>query len=203
VSASDTGKPAFLADWEEQANTGKALKLDAPWDDKFVQEWLTLPPTLADKDLRGALYVSREHAPVITPEDRLSSESAELLTALLTQPDMAASLKDRLARVPRTEIAVVMDRLLDRARQEQAWGVPPILDACIAVVAADPAQGARLAAFLRDRPAAQIQPNIVPKIGDQPWAATVLDEWERASTAPSVKSAIKARRRKTDGNVAK
>jgi predicted KAP-like P-loop ATPase len=203
VSASDTGKPALIAEWEEDANSGKAMTLEAPWDGKFVQEWLTLPPTLADKDLRGALYVSREHAPLITPEDRLSSESAELLTALLTQPDMAASLKERLAKVPRTEIAVVMDRLLDRARQEQEWGAPPILGACIAVVTADPAQGARLGAFLRERPPSQIQPNIVPKIGDQPWATSVLDEWERTATAPAVKAAIKARRRKLDGNVAK
>ena len=99
VSASDVGKPMFLAEWERKANAGTDLKLNPPWDDPFVKEWLTLPPVLADTDLRGALYVSREHAPLITPEDRLSSESAELLTALLEHPDMAASLKDRLVRV--------------------------------------------------------------------------------------------------------
>jgi hypothetical protein len=47
-----------------------------------------------DLDLRGVLYVSREHAPLITPEDRLSSEAAELLTAILQHPDMSMSLKD-------------------------------------------------------------------------------------------------------------
>jgi len=77
--------------------------------------------------------VSREHAPLITPEDRLSSEAAELLTALLEHPDMAAGLKDRLTRVSRAEITVVMDRLLDRAWQVQEWGVPPILEACLVV----------------------------------------------------------------------
>ena len=102
-----------------------------------------VPPLLADQDLRGALYVSREHAPLITPEGRLSSEAAELLTALLEHPDMAAGLKDRLTRVSRAEITVVMDRLLDRARQVQEWGVPPILEACLVVSEADPPQGAR------------------------------------------------------------
>lgn len=200
VSASDTGKPAFLAEWEEKAIAGQEQILPAPFDEPFFAEWLTLPPTLADTDLRGALYVSREHAPLITPEDRLSSEAAELLTALLQHPEMASSLKDRLLRVPRTETTVIMDRLLDRARQEQEWGVPAILEACLVVADADPPQGARLAAFLGERPAAQIQANIVPKIGDQPWSKGVFGIWDRGQVSRPVKAAIK--RQRENGNVA-
>lgn len=200
VSSSDGGKPVFLAEWEEKMNSGAHLALREPWNDAFAAEWLALPPMLANVDLRGALYVSREHAPLITPEDRLSSESAEVLTALLEHPDMAASVKDRLVRIPRAEITVIMDRLLDRARQEQEWGVPSILEACLVVSDADPPQGARLAAFLTDRPAAQIQPNIVPKIGDKAWARGVFDSWERAAVSQPVKRAIK--RRRENGNVA-
>lgn len=200
VSASDSGRATFLAEWEEKANAGQELALVAPWDESFCKEWLALPPALADIDLRGALYVSREHAPLITPEDRLSSEAAELLTALLQHPDMAAKLKDRLMRVPRAEATVIMDRLLDRARQEQEWGVPPILEACLVLAEADPPQGARLAAFLGDRPAAQIQPNIVPKIGDQPWSKGIFDTWDRAPISKPVKAAIK--RQRENGNIA-
>lgn len=199
VSANESGKPDFLGEWERQAIAGISPDLEEPWDDSFLREWLTLPPALADTDLRGAMYVSREHAPLITPEDRLSSEGAELLTALLEHPEMAAQLKERLTRVPRTETTIIMDRLLDRARSEQAWGVPPILEACLAISEADPSQGARLAAFLRERPPAQIEPNIVPKIGDQPWASGVLDTWEKAAVSKPVKTAIKHRRGR--GNV--
>jgi len=200
VAENDQGKPVFLAEWEEKANAGQALELAAPWDDPFIQEWLTLSPRLADRDLRGVLYVSREHAPLITPEDRLSSEAADLLSALLEHPDMAASLKERLTKIARAESTVIMDRLLDRARQEQEWGVPPILEACIVVAEADPTQGARLAAFLASRPAAQIQPNIVPKIGDQPWAGSAFDAWDKATgLSRPVKTAIK--RWREDGNV--
>ena len=113
---------------------------------------------------------------------------------------MASALKDRLARVPRAETTVMMDRLLDRARQEQSWGVPSILEACLAMADADPAQGARLAAFLRDRPAAQIEPNIVPKLSDQPWAAGLFQAWDGGDVSKPVKTAIKKRR--NDGNVA-
>ncbi|SCY98909.1 KAP family P-loop NTPase fold protein [Microvirga guangxiensis] len=200
VSASDSGKPSFLAEWEEKATAGNDLGLQAPWDEPFVKEWLTLPPALADIDLRGALYVSREHAPLITPEDRLSSDAADLLAALLQHPEMAGNLKDRLVRVPRSEITVMMDRLLDRARQEQEWGVPPILEACLVVSEADPPQGIRLAAFLKERPPAQVQPNIVPKISDQPWAESVLDTWERAAVSRPVKTVIK--RQRENGDVA-
>jgi predicted KAP-like P-loop ATPase len=200
VTENSNGKPDFLSGWEEKANAGEELELQAPWDDPFIQEWLTLPPKLADRDLRGVLYVSREHAPLITPQDRLSSEGAELLGALLEHPDMATSLKDRLSKVPKAEITIIMDRLLDRARQEQEWGVPPILEACLVASEADPPQGSRLAAFLAERPGAQIKANIVPKIADQPWARSVFDTWNRSSDVSSpVKTAI--RRQKENGNV--
>lgn len=200
VSENSEGKPLFLCEWEDKANAGQELKLAAPWDDPFVREWLTLPPRIADRDLRGVLYVSREHAPLITPQDRLSSEAAELLSALLEHPDVSSTLKDRLSKVPRAEITVIMDRLLDRARREQEWGVPGILEACLTVAEADPPQGSRLAAFLSDRPIAQIKANIVPKIADQPWAKGVMDKWEKATgVSPPVKAAIKQRRE--DGNI--
>jgi predicted KAP-like P-loop ATPase len=194
VAASEGGRPSFLGEWEEKANTGKSFELGPLWDDEFFREWLTLPPALADVDLRGALYVSREHAPLITPEDRLSSEAAELLSALLQHPDMAGSLIPRLAKVARGESSVIMDRLLTRAHQEQEWGAPPILDACLAVAAADPQQGARLGGFLADRPITQIRAGIVPKIGDQPWAKGLFEKWlQNSELSGPVKKAIERR----------
>jgi predicted KAP-like P-loop ATPase len=195
VAADAQGKPGFLADWEDAAHKGVPLKLEESWDDSFTKEWLALPPRFADKDLRGVLYVSREHAPIMTPEDRLSSEGAELLDALLAQPDMASAVKSRLENISRAEVAVIMDRLLDAARQEQEWGAPAILEACLIVCDVDSTQGARLATFLTERPATQIKPNIVPRTMGYPWTETVWTAWEKNSkvTKP-VKDAIKAKR---------
>ncbi|MCL1501571.1 hypothetical protein M3O40_20870, partial [Xanthomonas nasturtii] len=159
----------------------------------FIEEWLRLPPALSDIDLRGALYVSREHAPLISPEDRLSSDAAEVLTALLTQPEMAGSLKARLSGLARAETTVLMDRVLEKARQEQEWGVPAILESAMALAESDPALGARLAAFLRDRPVAQIRPNIVPRIADYSWAKDVFGAWDAGDASRPVKAAIKTR----------
>lgn len=200
VTESDQGKPSFLTVWEQKAIAGEDLNLKAPWDNPFIIEWLRLPPQLGNCDLRGVLYVSREHAPLITPEDRLTSETVELLTALLEHPDMAGSIKDRLVSVPRPELSVIMDRLLDRARQVQEWGVPPILEACLVVSEIDPPQGQRFAGFLSDRPGAQVRANIVPKIADQAWAKSVFSAWENDDEVRKpVKNAIKQRRK--NGNI--
>jgi predicted KAP-like P-loop ATPase len=144
--------------------------------------------------------VSREHAPLITPEDRLSAEAAELLEALLEHPDMASSIKDRILSLPRPELSVIMDRLLARARRVQEWGTPPILDACMVLAIADPSQGQRLAGFLIERPATQIKPSIVPKIGDESWSKGVFAAWvSHDEISKPVLAAIKARR--VNGNV--
>jgi predicted KAP-like P-loop ATPase len=193
------GKPTFLAEWEAAAAAGDAPKLPEKWTQPFILEWLALPPALANTDLRGALYVSREHAPLITAEDRLSSESAELLKALLENPTSAAAFKDRLAKIPRIETPLIMDRLLARAREEQSWGTPGILDACLVMTEADPALGKRLASFLQERPATQIQANLVMKISGRSWADEVFAAWEKVSVSGPVKKAIKLAR--DNGNV--
>lgn len=190
VTSSESGRPEFLSDWEEKASKGALPEMQAPWDGDFVREWLTLPPRLADHDLRGVLYVSREYAPLITPEDRLSSTSIELLAALLEHPALAANLKDRLKKVPKTEADVMMGKLLEKAGQEQEWGVPDILDALLAICEADPSQSKRLGAFLANRPPSQIQPSIVPKIRDTSWANEVFTAWGSKDVAPAVMKAI-------------
>ena len=204
VNNDDEGKPRFLAKWEKEASEGKEPTLNDPWDDPFIREWLTISPCLASLDLRGILYVSREHAPLITPEDRLSSEGAEVLAAILEHPDMAERIQDRIKNLPRPEIAIIMDRVLERAYQEQEWGTPPILNAALAVSIADPIQGARLASFLRERPPSQIKPAIVPKIDGQPWSGEVFDNWCKSTIDGPVKKAITTitqKRKQQHGNV--
>lgn len=193
VNGDEDGKPRFLKNWEESSNPSEELENVEDWNDPFIHEWLTVSPNLADTDLRGVLYVSREHAPLITPEDRLSSEGSELLAAILEQPDMAVEITERLTKLPRHESSIIMDKLLERARQIQEWGTPPILDACITLCTADPGQSSRLVAFLRERHPEQIKPSIVPKIADQPWAKEVLECWSNSKVAAPVKRAITQR----------
>jgi predicted KAP-like P-loop ATPase len=201
VNSSSDGKPtSLLSKWEEESTLDEKPKLPADWDHPFIREWLTLPPRLSDYDLRGVLYVSREHAPVISPLHRLSEEAVSILDALLKNPTVSDNLLPRLRHLPVAETGVIMSSLIDKAKQEQSWGVPPILDACIVVAESDPTQARRLAAFLLARPAAQIRPNIVPKIDDRSWAKAVLDSWlTNQEVAQPVRKAINTRRE--SGNV--
>ncbi|WP_099607689.1 KAP family NTPase [Vibrio coralliilyticus] len=177
VTESEDGKSNLIANLEEQVSSGIHTALDQPWDQDFIVQWLKLPPLVGGIDLRGALYVSREHAPLILPEDQLSPEAIDMLQALLELPEMASSYKEKLSALPRSEISVMMDRTLDKARQEQEWGAPKILDACIVLSQVDASQGERIASFLKDRPGSQIQPSIIPKISDEYWSKSVFDYW--------------------------
>lgn len=190
VATHPTGQPAFLGPMEIETRGGQGAEWDEGWETPFIREWLNIEPALATIDLRGALYVSREHAPLVTDADRLSSESAQLLVALLEQSDMAMDLKSSLEKVSKADLAVMMDRVLGLARQEQRWGVPHILNSLLVLAETAPDQGSRIAGFLMERPPAQIQPDIVPKIRDYSWAAEVLDNWSSSSVAGPVKAAI-------------
>ena len=197
VSQNHEGKPEFLGDWEQSALAGDTFDFDSRdnWDDPFIHEWLQVQPNLAEIDLRGVLYVSREHAPIVTAEDRLSSEGAELLTAILEFPGTSSGLHDRLAALPRLETTIIMDKILERSRNEQEWGSPPILDGALVVADADPIQGQRLASFLKERPVVQIRPSIVPKISDRSWSGEVFDHWNETRVAQTVMAAIAQERR--------
>lgn len=192
VVDNDDGKPEFLPKLEEAARAGNLDTLPAPWSTPFAKEWLALDPPLAGRDLRGILYVSREHAAIITPQDRLSSDGAELLEALFQFPKQADTQKARLSAIPKSELAIIMGKLLERARDVQEWGVPPILEACLAIASVDEGQGALLAGFLMERPGAQIKPAIVLKIKPFTWATQVYAKWEKAfGVSTPVKTAIK------------
>jgi predicted KAP-like P-loop ATPase len=193
VMKSSVGRAPLLRSHEEAAKSGKAEDITAPWNEQFLQEWLALPPLLATEDLRGVLYVSREHAPLITAEDRLSPEGVAVLTGLLSNPAMAAtaSMKPKIAELTPPERATIMRNVLLRARQEQTWGAPDILTACLAVADTDTAQAESLVAFLLEIPPAQLQPSIVPKISGRAWTKTVYDEWKTDDgVAKPVKNAI-------------
>ena len=202
VNADPEGMPKTLGAWESMSIDGEEPTLPAEWEFPFVREWLTLPPALADVDLRGALYVGREHAPLITAADRLSSAAAELLSAMLAEPREAESLSDDLAALPRTETSTILDRLIAAARKEQSWGVPPILDACLTVTRADPSHGSALAGFLIERPSGQIAADIVQKIAAEPWADGVFQKW---AADPEIEQPVKTAilRRSARGNITK
>lgn len=200
INSSEEGKPAFLKPWEDIVARGeKVPDLKGDWNTPFAQEWLALSPPFADMDLRAVVYVSREHLPIITPADHLSSAAADILEALLAiQTQQSDTLTKRLSSLPQREVSQILDRVLTRARQVQQWGTPPILYAALTVAAVDTTHGEALARFLRQLPPAQLTAAIVPLLSDRPWAQSVLTHWAGQPDTPGrVKKAITASQEKT------
>lgn len=165
------------------------------WEDEFAKEWLALAPPLRDVDMRGAMYVSREHLPIIADDASLSAEAAEILEALLAQPAQAASLREQIAHLSPAEKQGVFDKLIEVARRIEEWGAQPILVALIEVSTAMPDLEIQLAAFIGGRPHRQVQPAIVPRIADTSWGVGVLAAWEAsAEISGPVKAAIASAR---------
>jgi predicted KAP-like P-loop ATPase len=191
VNEDHEGKPHFLKSYEA-GEKSKHSNLDPSWEDEFIREWISIPPALSDKDLRGALYVGKEHLPLVTAEDRLSPEAMDLVKAILTNPSMARSLKDRISKLQKTELSIIMDKILDKARQEQEWGTPDILEACLVISEKDQQSASKFKNFLIGIPATQIKAGLIPKISDQPWAPEIFGVWKNAAgISTQVKSSIK------------
>ena len=146
INDGDEGKPSFLVDWEKEAQAGEKIEeLPSAWNSSFIMEWLALPPAFAEMDLRSVVYVSREHMPIIASTDQLSSEASGILEALLAlETNTSNLLADQLRSLSGREIALITERLMVRARQEQQWGTPPVLWGLLTVIDADQRPGPSL-----------------------------------------------------------
>ncbi len=196
ITKSDAGKLSFLKKSESNIlNGGEIIDLSDDWKSDFIKEWLELPPQIADLDLRRELYVSRESAAIISPQDRLSSEGAELLTAFIEHPKEASSFVDELKKISKNDMVVIFDKLIEKASRISDWGIPDILDPLVICVTVDPSQGSQLGNFFAGLKANQIKPSIVARIQDYDWARPALDKWSKDELISGpVKKAIKSRR---------
>ena len=175
VNESDEGHAEILNDREASARGEEAAPvLDKPWSDPFLAGWLALDPPLAGQDLRGALYVSRESHPIISRADELSSDAASVLEMLLRLTSASPTVDAEVESLPKQELAKLTDKVLARARQETAWGVPGILNAMQSLAGASPQAAASIVAFLSEVPPAQVKPSIVPRLSTTPWGQRVL-----------------------------
>ena len=191
----ENGFPGILKDIESAIESGREIEFIEEFNSQFFRQWVASKPALADMDLRAALFVSRDHSPLLLSHEQLSTAGTEIFEALISQPDMAAALQDSIRQLSVEDLTLIMDKLLERAGREQNWGVPSILEACIAVAKANTALGNRLGAFLSVRPVSQIEPSIVPKIKDEVWSKIAFDAWVNNDVEKSVKTAIQHARR--------
>ncbi len=198
INESSDGKPIFLAPWEDAAHKNSEIPdLEGDWNTDFVREWLSLQPPLADLNLQGVVYVSRDHMPIITAADRLSSEGAELLEAVIKLKSESATVGAKLKTLPAHELGIITERVLGRARMLNAWGTPNELFGLLTLALAPGEHTHTIARFLAGLSGSQLTAAIVPLLADKGWASPVLSGWAaKADIKEPVKRAIAAASKK-------
>ncbi|MGJ8481459.1 KAP family P-loop NTPase fold protein [Sphingobium yanoikuyae] len=180
VNESEDGYAAFLGGMERRARGDEtAPELEKPWNETFHMNWLAMDPPLADKDLRGALYVGRESHPIISRADELSSEAMEVLDMLLKLNSASPIVGAEIAKLSNPEIGRITDKIIVKAKNEATWGTPPILNALQALAAASPNSARAVVAFFSEVPSSQIKPAIVPRLRTLPWGQEVLIAFQK------------------------
>lgn len=193
VNDNESGHPTFLAPWEKAAAKCEDFKPDPNWEDDFARAWLALDPPFAAEDLRAAVYVSRDHMPIVMAADQLSNEAVEVFEAILkVTTQVSTPIADRVKLLSPREQALLSDRVLQRAKQTQDWTTPPpILFACLTLASASVDLANRFASFLRTIPPKRVGASLIPMLSDKPWSKDVLKYWhEHAETSGPVKKAI-------------
>ncbi|NEI19772.1 hypothetical protein GUK30_10135 [Rhizobium leguminosarum] len=190
ISTAPDGKSDQLRDLEADVRAGKVIE-EKRWptgwseDAALIQDWLRLPPDIGGVDLRGALHVGRESAPILAAENKLSKAATELLNQLSTLKVPATqAIKQVFATVTPEERTVIMTSLLDKASSESEWGTPSILYALEAIADADPAQAERLVNFLIERPSSALKTPIVPRLGAREWGKRAIVHLAKRTDLP-------------------
>jgi predicted KAP-like P-loop ATPase len=190
ISSATEGKSKELRELEVDVREGKPVednRWPAGWveDAKLITDWLKLSPDLGGVDLRGALHVGRESAPIIASENRLSKNAANLLSQLASLRTPAPpQTKAQFATVSADERAQIMRHLLDKASEETSWGTPNIFHGLVAVADADPAQADRLVVFLAGIPSTALKASLIPRLETSEWGKSTLIALGRRTDLP-------------------
>lgn len=189
VGKTDTGKPKFIHDLEEQLGQGKDITPPDSWNEPFIIEWLGLNPPLHDVDLRPFLYLSRDNTSTLACYNELSPECRELLSAIYSADSLLSPLVERLKRLDLDDAEKLLDKMINRCRAEQ-WTYSTLVQA-LHIPKAFEALSERYIGMLNSMPPNNRPAPLIPLLKSEPWATELLRQWGEDEKTPSpVKRAI-------------
>jgi len=167
----ESGKPKILVQLEDDGSGELPASAPDSWKSNpttksFILEWAKLEPSLKDRDLRAALYLSRETMPIGSYVVGLSPQGREALNVLVSISNISspAGLK-AVQGLPLEDQVPVMEGIIEHLRQVTDWKKQPkgFAGACL------------LAA--RSPDAASVLIRYIGGLGDQPpWMSTMLKD---------------------------
>lgn len=173
---SESGKPEIFRELENLKVSELPKESPESWRSNpttklFIQEWAKLEPSLKDRDLRAAIYLSRETMPIGAYVVGLSPKGREALDVLISVNNISSFAgKDAAKGLPLEDEVPVMEGVIEHLRQITDWSKKPkgFAGACLlATQSAD---------------AAKVFKRYIGGIGNlRPWMNTLLkdQEWYR------------------------
>ena len=136
--------------------------------EKFIFEWVKLPPLLKDIDLRAAAYLSRETIPLGIVSNAISPAAKELITLLkAVKTRSSPKAKDAIINTPKEDYLSVMEEITISLRTVSDWSnKPPGLDGALLLAAKDTECKSYILKFLSSLP-------------KQRWLSTILKELDQ------------------------
>ncbi len=130
VALSTNGAPHEIAAMEEVVDDPAAFEEACPEAlsnySSFLREWCKIPPDLAGRDLRPAIYLSRDAAPVSLAAKRLSAEATSLFETLASAPSLTSAASKNAAKdVSQEDAPAIMTALISELRRIDNWEKRP------------------------------------------------------------------------------
>ena len=129
---SQAGKPELFSKLEDTAPSEFPKDIDTPksWSEStakdFILEWAKLEPSLNDKDLRAAVYLSRETMPIGSYVVGLSPKGRETLEVLVHVKNLSSpGGKNAVQNLPLEDQIPVMEGIIEHLRQTTDWNNQP------------------------------------------------------------------------------
>lgn len=155
IGSSGDGRVALLRQLEGGEEILDPTEFPESWkaQEGFISEWSKLAPTLGDKDLRPAAYLSRETQPVFTPSAGLSVEAERAVAVLIKATrESAGSTGKAVQALTADEVPMAMEELLRKLSDTATWtNRPEGWAGALAVAAANKDAAKALATFIRSR----------------------------------------------------
>lgn len=173
IGNSKDGTVSLLRQLEGNEEITDPTDFPESWDaqKEFISEWSKLAPTLGDKDLRAAAYLSRETLPVFTPSAGLSVEAERLVAVLMKATrESAGSTKKAILDLAQDEFPQAMEELIRKMSDATSWtSKPEGWAGAVAVAGASDDAARALATFIRSRDLDPMPAWMSATLKSKPW----------------------------------
>ncbi len=127
INAAVDGKPKVLQQLEQAPSGEITADLPEAWAkySTFLLEWSSLPPKFGGVDLRPAVYLARETAPLHMLASQASAAAIYAVETLSKVSSISSPTgKSAIENLRSEELAVVMDGLISQMRKDSNWSRP-------------------------------------------------------------------------------